>query len=48
MKKLIILFSFFFLFIINVEASEIVEFSESAILIESSTGKVLYEKEADI
>lgn len=48
MKKLIILFSFFFLFIINVQAEEILEFSESAILIESSTGKVLYEKEADV
>ena len=47
MKKIIILFSFFFMFIINVQAEEIVEFSESAILIESSTGKILYEKDAD-
>ena len=48
MKKLIILFSFFFLMIINVKAEDLVGYSESAILIESTTGKVLYEKDADI
>lgn len=48
MKKLIILFSFLFLLIGRVYAEEIVEYSESAILIEASTGKVLYEKDADI
>lgn len=48
MKKLMILFSFFFFLIIRVNAEEIIEYSESAILIESSTGKVLYEKDVDI
>ena len=48
MKKIIIFFSFFFLFNFNVYAEEIVEYSESAILIEMTTGKILYEKEADI
>ncbi|MBQ8902422.1 MAG: D-alanyl-D-alanine carboxypeptidase [Bacilli bacterium] len=48
MKKLIILFSCFFLFVLNVQGEEIVEYSESAILIETTTGKVLYEKEADL
>lgn len=47
MKKIIVLFSFFFLGITSVIAEEIVEYSESAILIETSTGKILYEKEAD-
>ncbi len=48
MKKIIIFFCFFFLIIGKVSAEEIVEYSESAILIESSTGKVLYEKDADL
>ncbi len=48
MKKIIILFSFFFLFMSNVLAVDITEYSESAILMEMSTGKVLYEKDADI
>lgn len=48
MKKFIIIFSFFFLFLLKVNAEEIVEYSESAILIETSTGKVLYEKDADL
>ena len=47
MKKLIILFCFFFMFNLNVKAAEVVEYSESAILVETSTGKVLYEKDAD-
>ncbi len=47
MKKLIILFCFFFMFSLNVKAAEVVEYSESAILVETSTGKVLYEKDAD-
>ena len=47
MKKLIIIFSFFFLFNLKVSAAEVVEFSESAILVEPTTGKVLYEHEAD-
>ncbi len=47
MKKLIILFCFFFMFNLNVKAAEVVEYSESAILLETSTGKVLYEKDAD-
>ena len=48
MKKIIFLISFFFLFTLNVYGEEIVEFSESAILIESTTNKILYEKDADI
>lgn len=48
MKKLIIFFSFLFCFILPVKAAEVVEFSESAILVESTTGKVLYEKDADL
>ena len=48
MKKLIILFSFLFYFILPVKAAEVVEYSESAILVESTTGKVLYEKDADL
>lgn len=48
MKKLIILFSFLFCFILPVKAAEVVEYSESAILVESTTGKVLYEKDADL
>jgi len=48
MRKLIIIFSFFFLFTINVSAEDITTFSESAILIETSTSKVLYEKDADL
>jgi len=48
MKKLLIFFCFFFLLIGNVRAEEIVQYSESAILIELSTGKVLYEKDATI
>lgn len=47
MKKLIIIFIFFFLFTFKVKGEEIVEYSESAILVEMSTGKVLYEKDAD-
>jgi len=48
MKKIIILFSFFFLMIFKVYAEEITQYSESAILIETSTGNVLYEKDADL
>ena len=48
MKKIIIFLIMFFLLIYCVKAEEIVEYSESAILLETSTGKVLYEKEADI
>ncbi len=48
MKKLIILFSFLICFILPVKAAEVVEYSESAILVESTTGKVLYEKDADL
>lgn len=48
MKKILIFFICFFIIICNVKAEEIVKFSESAILIESTTGKVLYEKDADI
>ena len=47
MKKILILFSFFFLILMRVHAADIVEYAESAILIETSTGKVLFEKEAD-
>ncbi|MBE6156332.1 MAG: D-alanyl-D-alanine carboxypeptidase [Firmicutes bacterium] len=47
-KFIIILFSFFFLFAIRVSAENITSYSESAILIESSTGKILYEKDADL
>lgn len=48
MKKIIILFSFFFLFITNAQAVDVVEYSESAILMETTTGKVLFEKDADL
>ncbi len=48
MKKLIILFSFLICFVLPVKAAEVVEYSESAILVESTTGKVLYEKDADL
>lgn len=48
MKKLLIFFCFFFFFIVNVRAEEIVEYSESAILMELTTGKVLYEKDANV
>ena len=48
MKKLIIFFLIFFSIILKCNAEELTEYSESAILIELSTGKVLYEKEADI
>ena len=48
MKKFLVLFSLFFLLFLRVNAEEIVEYSESAILIETTTGKVLYEKDADI
>jgi len=48
MKKILIFFCFFFLLIFNVKAEEIVEYSESAILMELSTGKILYEKESDL
>ena len=47
MKKIIIFLSFFFLLTFKVYAEDITSFSESAILIESSTGKVLYEYNAD-
>ncbi len=46
-KKIIILVSFFFLFSINVKATDVTEYSASAILVEPTTGKVLYEKDAD-
>ncbi len=46
MKKLIfIIFSFFFC-INNINALELTEYSESAILMESSTGNILFEKDA--
>ena len=46
MKKILfILVSFIFL-ITNTSAEELVNYSGSAILIENSTGKVLYEKES--
>ena len=49
MKKIIIIFlSFFFIQLIPVSAEEIVEHSESAILMEASTGKILYEYNADL
>jgi D-alanyl-D-alanine carboxypeptidase (penicillin-binding protein 5/6) len=47
MKKIIIFLSFFFLFSKLVYAEDITKYSKSAILIESSTGKVLYEVNAD-
>lgn len=48
MKKIIIFLCLFFLLAFNVKAEEIVEYSESAILVELSTGKVLYEKDSAI
>lgn len=47
MKKIIIIFCCFFLINLKVNAEEIIEYSESAILMETTTGKVLYEKDAD-
>ena len=47
MKKIIIFLSFLFLFCNVIKAENITSYSESAILIESSTGKVLYELNAD-
>ena len=47
MKKIIVFLSFFFLLIFKVYAEDVTSYSESAILIESSTGKVLYEYNAD-
>ena len=48
MKKIIVLFSFFAFITFNVKAEEVVEYSESAILLETTTGKILYEKDADL
>ena len=47
MKKLF-LFVLFFIFMINVNASDIAKNAKSAILVEASTGKILYEKEKDV
>ena len=47
MKKLMIFLSFFFFLPVFVKGEDITNYSESAILVELSTGKVLYEKEAD-
>ncbi len=47
MKKIIFLISVLFLIPLRVWAVDITEYSESAILVEASTGKVLYEKDAD-
>lgn len=47
MKKIIIFLSFLFLLCNVIKAENITSYSESAILIESSTGKVLYELNAD-
>lgn len=48
MKKICLLFIFFFLFYPNVKAEDLTPNSESAILLEVSTGKVIYEKNADM
>lgn len=48
MKKFLLIISCIFLFITSVKAENIVEYSESAILMEMTTGKILYEKDADI
>ena len=47
MKKILIFLSFFFLCVIKVYAEDITKFSQSAILVEASTGKVLYEVNPD-
>lgn len=47
MKKIIIFLSFFFLCIFKVYAEDITKYSSSAILVEASTGKVLYEVNPD-
>lgn len=47
MKKILLVIVSFFIVFSFVNAEEIVNYSESAILIESTTGKVLYEKDAD-
>lgn len=47
MKKILLIIVSFFAILHYVSAEEIVNYSESAILIESTTGKVLYEKDAD-
>ncbi len=46
MKKIIILFGVFFWGIVPIFAEELTEHSESAVLMELSTGKVLYEKDS--
>ncbi len=47
MKKILVSFFLFFLFISGVKAEDLAPNSESAILLETSTGKVLFEKNAD-
>ena len=46
MKKILYLLLFFCLFISNVYGEELTNYSSSSILIENSTGKVLYEKDS--
>lgn len=47
MKKIIFALACMFTVFVSVEASELAEYAKSAILIEASTGEVLYEKNAD-
>ena len=46
MKKILLIFIAFIFFISNVHAEDITKYSQSAILMEKSTGKVLYELES--
>ena len=47
MKKIIFTLFIFFLYIINVNALELTPKAKSSILIEASTGEIIYEKESD-
>lgn len=48
MKKLFFVFCLFFLLIVRVSAEELTSYAESAYLIETSTGEVLYDKDSDV
>ena len=47
MKKIIFTIFIFFIYIINVNALELTPKAKSSILIEASTGEIIYEKESD-
>ncbi len=47
MKKVLLILLTFFIGVSHILAADVTEYSESAILVEPTTGKVLYEKDAD-